>query len=342
MRSRSDRFSVRVRAAVVVDGRQTFKTMLAAKAKVVRNGQSIEIDATLIVPGDVVLLKSGDASPADLRMFYSGDLKCDLSSLTGESVPITSITGPVKAGTRVEEARNLVFNTSQCMEGEGMGVVIATGDSSLIGRIAALASDAGHVKSPLQVEIEHLVYRLTAVAVCTGLVFFVIGMSRGRKFLDAFVNCFIIVILAWVPQGLPMTVVSCLSLTARSLAEKAVFVKELKSVETLGSCTVIASDKTGTLTQNKMTLVHLWYDLNATSEVQALREPVAPAGPLQYHHALSTMAWIDVCACMCNRTHFGTSHGAQHCAALGLHRLTLRPYDCSPLCACAVQPISAL
>ncbi len=103
------------------------------------------------------------------------DLKVDLSSLTGESVPESAMAGVVKAGTRVEESRNLAFNTSQCLEGEGMGVVIAAGDNTLIGRIAALASDTGNLQSPLQIEIQHFVYRLTAIAVCTGIIFFVVG-----------------------------------------------------------------------------------------------------------------------------------------------------------------------
>ncbi len=283
-----------------------FKNMMAKSAKVVRDGKMMtDVPTQNLVPGDVVLLKSGDSTPADCRIFWTADLKVDLSSLTGESIPVQVISGVVKKGTRLEESRNLAFNTSQCVEGEALAMVVGTGDNSLIGRIAALASDTGPQKSPLQLELEHFVYRLTALAAATGVIFFIVGMARGRAFLDAFINCFIIIILAWVPQGLPMTVVSCLALTARTLAEKNVFVKELKSVETLGSTTVIASDKTGTLTQNKMTVVHLWYDLIAVNETQALREAVAPSGPLTNPHGLSTVSWIDVCASMVNRTAFG-------------------------------------
>jgi len=240
------------------DAMKSFKSMLPQYCHVIRDGQLKDMPAANLVVGDLVKIKTGDKCPADLRIVYSGNCKCDLSSLTGESVPIT-LTSTTSERKR-EEAKNLAWNTSQIVEGEAFGVVVSTGDRTLIGEIKELTAGEVSTLTPIQVEIQRFVRALTIFSVVLGAIFFGIGVGTGSSVGTAFVNGFIVVMIANVPEGLPMTVVSCLTITARKMAELNVFIKELRSVETLGSATCICTDKTGTLTKNLMSVSHLWYD----------------------------------------------------------------------------------
>ena len=226
------------------DVMKSFKGMLPAQAKVVRDGVEKGIPANEIVVGDLLKVGTGDIIPADMRIMWTQDCKVETSSLTGESLPLScSIKSP--DALKIEQAKNVCFNSSKCLEGESWGVVFATGDASLIGQIAGLAGATKKEDTTLQREIKIFVKTLTIFSVFLGAVFFIIGMARGQNWIYAFINGFIVVMIACVPEGLPMTVVSCLTITARRLGEKNVFVKQLQSVETLGSITVIATDKTG-------------------------------------------------------------------------------------------------
>jgi len=253
-----------------------------------------------LVVGDVVLVKTGDQVPADLRIFYASECKVETSSLTGESLPITLTT--TSEEPKINEAHNIAWNTSQCLEGESLGIVFATGDRTFIGRIARLASDTHVEDSPLQKEIKYFVRRLTLFSFVLGWIFFGIGMGRGIPWITSFINGFIIVMVANVPEGLPMTVVSCLTITAKRMASRNVFIKQLRSVETLGSATVIASDKTGTLTQNKMTVSRLWVDLNPLTVDAALRD--LPVSILKNNPRTSTLYKLEHAAVLCNRARF--------------------------------------
>jgi sodium/potassium-transporting ATPase subunit alpha len=273
-----------------------FKSMLARESMVVRDGRQQMVPSRSLVVGDIVMLKAGDHVPCDLRLMYVSEMKVEVSQLTGESVPNASSIDVVPPNTRIEESRNIVFNTSQVVEGEGMGLCIATGDRSYIGTIARLASDTTTQSSPLQREVQHFVTRLTIFAILLGVVLFIAGMIRQIGFLNAFVNCFVLVIVDCIPEGLPMTVVSCLAITAQRLGKSNVYVKELKSVETLGSTTVIATDKTGTLTMNKMSVVHLWYDQTVNEEASSLKNR-DPSGK-------STLSNLEMIATIVNRSRY--------------------------------------
>jgi magnesium-transporting ATPase (P-type) len=216
------------------------------------------------VPGDVVRLCLGDRVPADLRIVATSDLKTECSSLTGEP---DAIAATVLAQHEAPlEARNIVFSSSLVMNGEGYGVVTKTGDATMIGSIATLAAGSGHVEETLlEKEIHRFVNFIAITAVITAFIFFGIGMGRGRPFISTFINGFIVVLVANVPEGLPATVTSCLSITAKRMAGHNVMIKRTNIIESLGSATVIASDKTGTLTQNRMTVENMWYNRSVFS-----------------------------------------------------------------------------
>ncbi|KAK2186782.1 hypothetical protein NP493_189g04015 [Ridgeia piscesae] len=204
------------------------------------------------VPGDNV--KFGDRVAADIRVISAHGFKVDNSSLTGESEPQSR--SPECTSDNPLETKNLAFFSTNAVEGTCRGLVIATGDRTVMGRIANLASGLEVGKTPIAHEIEHFINIITGVAVFLGVSFFVIALVLGYNWLDAVI--FLIgIIVANVPEGLLATVTVCLTLTAKRMASKNCLVKNLEAVETLGSTSTICSDKTGTLTQNRMTVSHM-------------------------------------------------------------------------------------
>ncbi|OCT71101.1 hypothetical protein XELAEV_18038010mg [Xenopus laevis] len=235
----------------------SFKNLVPQQATVVRDGDKFQINANQLVVGDLVEIKGGDRVPADIRIITSQGCKVDNSSLTGESEPQTR--SPEYTHESPLETRNIAFFSTMCLEGTATGIIINTGDRTIIGRIATLASGVGNEKTPIAIEIEHFVDIIAGLAIFFGATFFVVAMVIGYPFLRAMVF-FMAIVVAYVPEGLLATVTVCLSLTAKRLARKNCVVKNLEAVETLGSTSVICSDKTGTLTQNRMTVSHLWFD----------------------------------------------------------------------------------
>ncbi|XP_031762229.1 potassium-transporting ATPase alpha chain 1 [Xenopus tropicalis] len=235
----------------------SFKNLVPQQATVLRDGEKFQINANQLVVGDLVEIKGGDRVPADIRIITSQGCKVDNSSLTGESEPQTR--SPEYTHESPLETRNIAFFSTMCLEGTATGVIINTGDRTIIGRIASLASGVGNEKTPIAIEIEHFVDIIAGLAIFFGATFFVVAMVIGYPFLRAMVF-FMAIVVAYVPEGLLATVTVCLSLTAKRLARKNCVVKNLEAVETLGSTSVICSDKTGTLTQNRMTVSHLWFD----------------------------------------------------------------------------------
>uniref|UniRef100_A0A452S0W1 ATPase Na+/K+ transporting subunit alpha 4 n=1 Tax=Ursus americanus TaxID=9643 RepID=A0A452S0W1_URSAM len=236
---------------------ESFRNMVPQQALVIRGGEKMQIKVEEVVVGDLVEVKGGDRIPADLRLISSQGCKVDNSSLTGESEP--QFRSPEFTHESPLETRNICFFSTNCVEGTARGVVIATGDSTVMGRIASLTSGLVVGKTPIAVEIEHFIRLITAVAVFLGVSFFGLSLILGYGWLEAVI--FLIgIIVANVPEGLLATVTVCLTLTAKSMARKNCLVKNLEAVETLGSTSTICSDKTGTLTQNRMTVAHMWFD----------------------------------------------------------------------------------
>ncbi|XP_075764358.1 potassium-transporting ATPase alpha chain 1 [Pelodiscus sinensis] len=235
----------------------SFKNLVPQQATVIRDGDKFQINANQLVVGDLVEIKGGDRVPADIRIITSQGCKVDNSSLTGESEPQTR--APECTHESPLETRNIAFFSTMCLEGTATGIIVNTGDRTIIGRIASLASGVENEKTPIAIEIEHFVDIIAGLAIFFGGTFFVVAMVIGYPFLKAMVF-FMAIVVAYVPEGLLATVTVCLSLTAKRLARKNCVVKNLEAVETLGSTSVICSDKTGTLTQNRMTVSHLWFD----------------------------------------------------------------------------------
>lgn len=236
---------------------ESFKNMVPQQALVVRNGEKKSIVARDLCLGDIVEVKGGDKIPADLRVVSSASMKVDNSSLTGESEPQGRDSD--QSTGEVLEAKNIAFFSTNCVEGSARGIVIRCGDNTVMGRIAALASNVDSGDTPIAQEIEHFIHIITGVAVFLGVSFFILAFILGYYWLEAVI--FLIgIIVANVPEGLLATVTVCLTLTAKRMAKKNCLVKNLEAVETLGSTSTICSDKTGTLTQNRMTVAHMWFD----------------------------------------------------------------------------------
>ena len=236
---------------------ESFKNMVPQYALCLREGEKINIKAENLTLGDVVEIKFGDRIPADIRVVESRGFKVDNSSLTGESEPQSR--SPEFTHENPLETRNLAFFSTNAVEGTAKGIVVNVGDNTVMGRIAGLASGLDTGETPIAKEIAHFIHLITGVAVFLGVTFFVIAFILGYHWLDAVI--FLIgIIVANVPEGLLATVTVCLTLTAKRMASKNCLVKNLEAVETLGSTSTICSDKTGTLTQNRMTVAHMWYD----------------------------------------------------------------------------------
>lgn len=249
-----------------------FRNMLPPKATVLRDsGHTQLIPAADLVVGDLVQVKMGDKIPADLRIVKSLRLAVDNSALTGESEPCDRVVE--MTSTVPLETANLAFFGTLAVEGAGTGIVVATGDDTVFGHIAHLTSDAQDDagKTTLHRDIHHFVVSVTVFAVTVGVFFFVVGWIKGTKLLRNLVYS-IGIIVSNVPEGLLATVTVSLTASARRMARRNVLVKQLEAIETLGSTTVICSDKTGTLTQNRMTVAHLAY----SGKVEVLHTNWAP------------------------------------------------------------------
>merc|ERR1719285_702487 len=258
------------KSAKIMEG---FKNLVPQYALVRRNGgEKVTVEADTLTLGDIVEIKFGDRCPADLRVLEARGLKVDNSSLTGESEPQSR--SPEFTHENPLETKNLAFFSTNAVEGTARGMVVNCGDNTVMGRIAGLASGLETGDTPIAKEIHHFINLITGVAVFLGVTFFIIAFILGYHWLDAVI--FLIgIIVANVPEGLLATVTVCLPLTAKRMAAKNCLVKNLEAVETLGSTSCICSDKTGTLTQNRMTVAHMWFDNKIveadTSEDQSMK-----------------------------------------------------------------------
>merc|ERR1712235_61472 len=236
---------------------ESFKNLVPQYALVRRGGEKINIEAKDLTIGDICEVKFGDRIPADLRVLEARGFKVDNSSLTGESEPQSR--SPDFTNENPLETKNLAFFSTNAVEGTCVGVVVHVGDNTVMGRIAGLASGLEGGETPIAKEIGHFINLITGVAVFLGVTFFILAFILGYHWLEAVI--FLIgIIVANVPEGLLATVTVCLTLTAKRMAKKNCLVKNLEAVETLGSTSTICSDKTGTLTQNRMTVAHMWFD----------------------------------------------------------------------------------
>ncbi|MBI5422415.1 HAD-IC family P-type ATPase, partial [Candidatus Peregrinibacteria bacterium] len=234
----------------------SLKSLVQAKAKVIRNGKEVEIDGEQIVPGDIVVMEEGDAVPADLRVITENNLGANDFSLTGESNPVRKFTHTIPGEVEIAARNNLVYMGTTVATGNGIGIVIATGMKTEVGRIANLSQQTVAELSPLQKELDTLAKSVTYITLVVGIILFLMAMFLKFPLKEAFIFA-VGIAASCVPQGLPAQVAVALSLAAGRLAIRKAVVKKLSAVETLGSTHIICTDKTGTLTTNEMTVQKL-------------------------------------------------------------------------------------
>jgi sodium/potassium-transporting ATPase subunit alpha len=251
------------KAASIMD---SFKNMVPQVTIVTRDSCAQKLPAEDLTIGDIIFMKEGDKIPADVRLIAATNFRVDNSSLTGESEPQKRGTIEAEPSVRVVEAENLAFGGTIVTSGEAHGIVVKIANDTVLGRLAGLASGDKR-DSPLTIEIARFVRLISYAAGAMGILFFIAGMFINYNFS---LNFYFLVgiFVANIPQGLPATVTLLLSMAVQNLSEKKVLVKDLQGVDTLGAITLLASDKTGTMTQNRMTVMEIWTNKRRYFQIQ--------------------------------------------------------------------------
>ncbi|MCX7988217.1 MAG: cation-transporting P-type ATPase [Thermodesulfovibrio sp.] len=246
---------------------RALKKMLVPKAKVLRDGVEKEINSEELVPGDIVILYSGIRVPADIRLIHTVELKIDESILTGESLPVEKHHHTLREeNLTYGDQKNMAFMGTVVVTGRARGVVVETGMNTVLGKIAKYVKESETVKAPLQNKIQSFANMVGIVVVIASVLLFIMGLIIGEPLKEMFMTA-VAAAVAAIPEGLPMVVTVTLAIGVMRMAKKHAIIRKLHAVETLGSTTVICTDKTGTLTKNEMT-VKLIYDGKNIYEVE--------------------------------------------------------------------------
>jgi len=244
------------------------KELSTPKAIVKRNGELIEIPSEEVVPGDVIIIDAGRFIPCDIRLIESANLKVEESALTGESVPVDKNANLILEDEKVSlgDKKNMVFMSTLATYGRATGIAVATGMNTEIGKIAKMLDEGENELTPLQKKLEQLgkVLGIAAIGICA--IMFAVGLLQDRAVTDMFMISISLAVAA-IPEGLAAIVTIVLALGVQRMIKQNAIIRKLPSVETLGSVNIICSDKTGTLTQNKMTVVKYFAD-NKLKEVK--------------------------------------------------------------------------
>ena len=251
---------------------EALKNMSSPLARVRRDGHVVEVDSKDLVPGDIVLLEAGDVVPADMRLLETASLKIEEAALTGESVPVEKeADAEVAADAGIGDRLNMAYQNSNVTYGRGLGVVTNTGMYTEVGHIAGMLASADETDTPLKQNLNQLSKVLTYVVIIIAAITFAVGVFlRGEAPLAGLMTAVALAVAA-IPEGLPAIVTVVLSLGTQTLAKRNAIVRKLPAVETLGSTEIIASDKTGTLTMNQMTVEKVFYD----GSLHEADEPIA-------------------------------------------------------------------
>src|SRR5215471_18005780 len=257
---------------------ESIRNMLSPEARTVRGAATRMIPAEQLVPGDIVLLESGDKIPADLRLFDVKNLRTEEAALTGESVPVDKTTDPVADNATVGDRKCMAFSGTMVVSGRGTGVVVATAGETELGRINALLAGVSPLETPLLRQIKKFGYAITAVVAVAGVLVFAYGKwVMGMDFVDLF-QAVVAVTVSLIPEGLPTIITITLAIGVQRMAERNAIIRRLPAVETLGSVSRICSDKTGTLTLMEMMVLSA---VTAEAEYQVTGNGYAPEGEIR-------------------------------------------------------------
>ncbi|MCA9478215.1 MAG: cation-transporting P-type ATPase, partial [Nanoarchaeota archaeon] len=308
---------------------RSFRNLLPQEITVIRSGEHVEVDAKDLVPGDLIVLREGDKIPADARIIEAYELKVDHSSLTGESEPQLRCVEPTHEKELL--SRNMVFSGTLVQSGSGKAIVVRTGDATQIGQIAHLASDVALQKSKIKKELEEFVKVISSIAIVLGVSFFGLGFLVGMNIWQSLVFA-IGIIVANVPEGLLPTVTLTLSIAAQRMARHNALVKDIESIETLGSITVICTDKTGTLTQNKLTVRNMFF--NGTEYVyDEFHKTFYDEEKVHYLHSISDKHFsllLDTMYLCNNATIFSAEKSSGDPTEVALKQAVGTQKDCNP------------
>lgn len=279
---------------------------VVTEVTVIRDGQKLRVPSRELVPGDVVLLSSGDKVPADLRLLSVRNLQADESALTGESVPVEKRLGSLPEDTPLAERQNMAYAGSFVTFGQGAGVVVAIGNQTQTGRISELVEKGGSLQTPLTRKFEEFSLMLLRIILSLAGLTFLVGLAQGQGAASVFESAVALAVSA-IPEGLPAVVTVTLAIGVSRMAKRHAIIRKLPAVETLGSATVICSDKTGTLTENQMTVQAIY----AGSQLyQVTGSGYSPQGQILFQaadspieiHQLPALEACLVAGCLCNDT----------------------------------------
>ena len=276
----------------------SLKTMSIPFIKVRRNGIVKSINTEELVVGDVVLVEAGDFVPADMRITVNSSLKVEETALTGESLPIEKNLDTLKGEVALADRKNMLYSGSSVVYGRGEGVVVATGMNTELGKIATMLTEGKEELTPLQRKLKEISKALSVVVVVIGLLMVIVGMMRNNPLLEVFMLAVSLAVAA-IPEGLPAAITIILSIGVQKMAKENSIVRKLSSVEALGSTEVICSDKTGTLTQNKMTVKEI-----CLGDVPKKSEDIDTAEVKSEQMATLIHAML-----LCNDTKYGEEEG---------------------------------
>lgn len=255
-----------IQEAKAVNALAALARTMTSEATVMRQGEKKRISSEELVPGDIVFLQSGDKVPADMRLFQVRDLQIDESALTGESVPVEKTENQLGHDTVLADRKNMVYASTLVTYGQGTGIVTATGDNTEMGRISQLIASAQELATPLTRKIDHFSHVLLYAILALSAITVGVGLVRGNPLLDMFMAAVALAVGA-IPEGLPAAVTITLAIGVSRMARRNAIIRKLPAVETLGSTSIICSDKTGTLTENQMTVKEImagsiWYEVS--------------------------------------------------------------------------------